>query len=152
MRIEGLDHAIELGGMRYLTSHRRVADVVESFGLPTHRFDRTDGASERSYLRGVVGAGADDPEAGRGYDLPAELRSRTAADLATSVFERLVPGFRSLEHEGYVERRATGRLLDRPVTDWTNGEAFTRFLGDEGRRFVTDVFGYDSGMRAFCAP
>jgi monoamine oxidase len=150
--IDGLDHPIELGGMRFLTSQRRIASLVKTFELPTHPFDPTGGAPERSYLRGIVGAGGDGDDAGRGYDLEPELRGRSALDLGTTVFRRIVPGFQGLDHEGYARWRATGRLLERPVTEWAIGEALEAILGVEGKRFVTDAFGYDSGMRAFCAP
>src|SRR6516165_7067027 len=140
MWVDGLDHPIELGGMRYLTSHPLVAGLVDSLGLPTHRFDATDGG-DRSYLRGNVGAGGEDPDAGRGYDLPPSLRRRTALELVGTIFEQVVPGFDGLDHEGYVRRRANGRLLGRAVTDWAIGDVQEALLGSEGRRFVTDVFG-----------
>ena len=152
VRIDGLDHPIELGGMRYLTSHRRVAAILDSLGIGVHPFDATGGAPERSYLRGVVGAGTDDPDAGRGYDLGPDQAGRSASELASVAFERIVPGFQSLDHEGHVRRRATGRLLDRPVTDWPIGEAFEAIVGREGYSYLKDAFGYDSGMRAFNAP
>ena len=152
VRFDGLDHPIELGGMRYLTSHGRVVSLVEAFGLPTHPFDATNGAPDRSYLRGVIGAGADDPDAGQGYDLDAGQRGRSAVELAMGAFERIVPGFAAFDHQGHARWRATGRFLDRRVTDWAIGEALETVLGAEGRRFVNDAFGYDSGMRAFCAP
>ena len=38
------------------------------------------------------------------------------------------------------------------MTDWSIGEALETILGGEARRFVNDAFGYDSGLRAFCAP
>jgi monoamine oxidase len=152
LQVAGVDHPIELGGMRFLTSHRRVADLVETLGIPTHAFDRTGSAHERSYLRGIVGRGADDHGAERAYALAPEQRGRSAAELAMLAFERIVPGFQQFDHDAYARWRATGELLDRPVTTWAIGEALERLLGDEGRRFVTDSFGYDSGMRAFCAP
>jgi len=151
VHIDGLDHPIELGGMRYITSHRRVASLVERFSLPTHAFDPT-GGPERSVLRGVVANGADDPDAGRAYDLNPDLVGRTAHQLMDEAFDRIVPGFAGLDHEGYVARRATARYLDRRLTDWPIGEALETVLGGEGRQFVTDIFGYDPGIRPFNAP
>lgn len=151
VRVDGLDYPIELGGMRYITSHRRFAHLIDQFVLPTHPFDPTD-AQERSFLRGVTAAGADDPMAGSGYDLAASHRGRSAVDLVRSAFERIVPGFAGLDHDGYAGRRATDRFLERRLTDWPIGDAIEAVLGDEGRMFVTDAFGYDSGIRAFNAP
>src|SRR4051794_37949128 len=79
--VPGLEHRIELGGMRFLTGHRRVAALVERFGLATHPFDQT-GGPERSVLRGQIGSGPTDPEAGGAYDLARGERGRSAADLA----------------------------------------------------------------------
>lgn len=151
LQVDGLDHPIELGGMRFLTSHRRVADLVEEFGLPTHPFDPTGGAPEHLVVRGVAATGPE-ADAGRGYDLRQDQQGRTFVELATYAFDQIVPGFQRLDHEGHVRWRKTGRLMDRPVTDWAIGDAFEALLGSEGRRFVTDAFGYDSGPRAFCAP
>ena len=151
VRVDGLDHPIELGGMRYITSHRRFAELIDQFALPTHPFDPT-GAQERSFLRGVTAAGADDPTAGSGYDLEALHRGRSAVDLVRTAFEGIVPGFAALDHDGYLGRRATNRFLGRRLTDWPIGDAIEAVLGREGRLFVTDAFGYDSGMRAFNAP
>jgi monoamine oxidase len=152
VRIDGLDHPIELGGMRFLTSQYRVTELVEMLGLPTHPFDPTGGAPERSFLRGVTGTGVDAADAGHAYDLKPTQHGHSAIELALEAFERIVPGFRELDHEGHARWRATGRFLGRPVTDWPMGQVLEAVLGDEARRFVTDAFGYDSGMRAFCAP
>jgi lysine 2-monooxygenase len=150
VRIAGLDHPIELGGMRYLTDQSRVRGLVEAFQLSTHPFDPTD-APERRLLRGVVSA-PDDQDAGSSYDLPASERGRSVLALALDAFERIMPGFRDLDHDGFAELRATGRYLDRRLTEWSIGDALATVLSPEGRRFVTDAFGYDSGMRAFTAP
>jgi lysine 2-monooxygenase len=150
VRIAGLEHPIELGGMRYLTDQPRVRALVEAFQLPTHPFDPT-AAPERRFLRGVAST-PDDADAGGGYDLPPSERGRSALALALDAFERIVPGFRDLDHDGFAERRATGRYLDRPLVDWSIGDALATLLSPEGQRFVTDAFGYDSGMRAFSAP
>ena len=147
MRIEGLDHPIELGGMRFLTSHPRVARIVGELGLDTRIFDPNAGAPERLHLRGNLVVGADDPSAGLGYDLRPDQRGNSAAALAGVAYERIVPGFEELAHDGYARRRATGRLFDRPVIDWTIGDALDAVLGREARRFVRDAFGYDSGPR-----
>ena len=100
MTVPGLEHPIELGGMRFLTSHPRVAAVVAGFALPTHPFDPTGGA-ERSFLRGRFGSGQDDAQAGGGYELPAAERRRSAQDLGVSHSNRSSPAPASF-------RRVTG--------------------------------------------
>ena len=150
VRIDGLDHPIELGGMRYITSQSRMTALIDEFELPTHPFDASGGPG-RSVLRGVVGGGFDDPNAGRGYDLAPAERGRSAADLARFAFKRIVPGFDKLDHAGYARRRATGHYLDRRITDWSIGDARATVLSPDAAQFVVDAFGFDSGGNAFNA-
>jgi monoamine oxidase len=148
MAVDGLAHKIELGGMRFLTSHRRVQDVVTRFDVPTHQFDPTDGA-ERSFLRGRFGSGAGDPILCEGYDLPPSQRGRSALDLGMAAFETIVPGARDLDPDGWRTVRAGHRYQGRPLTAWPMGDALTSVLGPEGYCYVADSFGYDSGLRPF---
>jgi len=150
VRIEGLDHPIELGGMRYITSQPRVSRLIDELHIQTHPFDPIQGA-ERSLLRGIVGLGAGDPDAGRGYQLAPEERGRSALDLARDAFERIVPGFERLDHQGFAERRATGRYLDRPLVDWSIGEARATVLSPEAAKFTVEMFGYETGGNHFNA-
>ena len=144
--IPGLDHPIELGGMRYLTSHRRVESVIADLEIPTRPFDIW-GRSERSFLRGEVGKGPDDPSAGAGYDLSVDERGRSALDLARDAFLHIVPEAESLDGDGWRQVRSTGRYLDRRLIDWSIGDAIATIRSPDGHRFVTDAFGYDSGLR-----
>ena len=147
MKVPGLDHPIELGGMRFLTSHPRVAAVVAGFDLPTHPFDPSGGA-ERSFLRGRFGGGLGDPQAGAGYDLPVAERGRSAQELGVAAFEQIVPGASELSADDWVRVRGSHEYLGRPVIDWSIAEAMTTVLSPEGYRFVMDAFGYDT-PRAF---
>ena len=146
--IPGVEHKIELGGMRFRTGHRHVAALVEALGLETYPFDRT-GGPERSLLRGQLADGPDDPAGGAPYDLNAEERGRSASDLAVSTFEQVLPGASTLDADGYREARRNHRFRDRRLVDWSMGEALTAILSPDAARYVTDAFGYDSGMRAF---
>jgi len=150
IQIDGLEHPLELGGMRFLTSHRLVQDVVTTFGIETHPFDTT-GGTERSFLRGRFGKGAADPNAGAGYELPKSELGRSALELGLAAFEQIAPGSASLDDADWSRLRATHAYLGRPLTDWSIGEALASVLSPEGHRFVTDAFGYDSGLRAFNA-
>jgi monoamine oxidase len=145
VRVEGLQHPIELGGMRYMSRQPLVQSVVDALGLETRPFNTGD-QSERSFLRGVVGNGPDDPDAGSGYDLGAAERGRSAADLMASAFLQIVPRARELDAVGWRATRATARFGGRPLTDWSIEEALRTILGSEAHRFATDAFGYDSGI------
>ena len=146
LQVDGLDHPIELGGMRFMSSHRRVSETIAMFGLATHAFNEGGGA-ERSFLRGTFGAGADDPTAGSGYNLPQGERGHSAVGLLVAVFERIVPGARSLTPEDWAGLRRSGLYRGRPLTDWSVAGALASVLSPEGHRFVSDAFGYDSGLR-----
>ena len=148
--VPGISHRIELGGMRFLTSHRRVASLVDEFRIPTHPFDAT-GGSERTFLRGRFGAGPGDPTSGTGYDLVDDERGRSAIELSRDAFQRVIPGAGELSPEQYARVRAIGNYLGRPVTDWSIGDAIGSVRSPGGARYVTEAFGYDSGSRAFNA-
>ena len=150
LAVPGVEHRIELGGMRFRTGHRHVAAVVEALGLETYPFDRTGGL-ERSRLRGHVAEGPDDPAGGAGYDLADGERGRSASHLAQGAFEEILPGAAGLDAEGYRRARREHRFRDRRLVDWAIGEALAAVLSPEAARYVTDAFGYDSGMRAFNA-
>ena len=145
VRVDGLPHPVELGGMRFMTRQRLVHTVVNELGIETRPFNTGDG-SERSFLRGQIGHGPDDPNAGSSYDLPPGERGRSAADLLRSAFLRIVPDARALDEDGWRRTRATTKFHGRPLTDWSIEEAVTAILSPEGHRFATDAFGYDSGI------
>jgi monoamine oxidase len=143
--VDGLAHPIELGGMRYLTSHPRVQAVVNELAIPTRPFDARR-KPERSYLRGRIGDGPSDPRAGAGYDLPPEESGRSAIDLTLEAFERIVPGARDIAPAAWPSTRATAGYLGRPITDWTLADALATIRSPEGHQFIRDAFGYDSGF------
>jgi monoamine oxidase len=146
VHVDGVAHPIELGGMRYRTGHRYVQAVVDEFEISTRPFDVRD-RPERSYLRGRIGRGPDDPDAGAGYHLEPEERGRSAADLTAEVFGRVVPGFQALDDATWQRLRATATYRGRPLSNWSMEDALSSVLSPEAHRFVTDAFGYDSGVR-----
>ena len=145
VHVDGLPHPIELGGMRYMSGHPLVQSVVDELGIETRAFDPAD-QPERTFLRGVIGRSPDDPEAGRGYDLPAGEQGRSASDLMRDAFLRIVPQARDLDEAGWRRHRATQTFGGRALTDWSIAEAVATILSPEGHRFATDAFGYDSGI------
>jgi monoamine oxidase len=146
--VPGVEHKIELGGMRFRTGHHLVAGLVKSLGLETYPFDRT-GGSERSLLRGQLADGPDDPAGGAAYDVLPGERGRSASDLAADAFEHIIPGASTLDADGYRRVRREHRYGDRRIVDWSMGDAIASVLSPEAARYVADAFGYDSGIRAF---
>jgi lysine 2-monooxygenase len=145
VKVDVLEKPIELGGMRYMTGHVLVHSIVEELGIETREFDPGEHA-ERMFLRGVVGRSADDPESGRGYDLPPGEHGRSASDLLRDAFLRIVPQARELDEAGWRRHRATATFGGRPLTDWSTEEAVATTLSPECHRYMTDAFGYDSGI------
>jgi monoamine oxidase len=146
VKVDGLEHPIELGGMRYMSGHPLVQSVVDELGIETRAFDPAE-QPERTFLRGVVGSSPDDPGGGRGYDLPAGEAERSASDLMRGAFLEIVPHAGELDEAGWRRHRATARFGGRPLTEWSIDEAVATILSPEGHRFATDAFGYDSGIR-----
>jgi monoamine oxidase len=146
VKVDSVEHPIELGGMRYMSGHRLVQSVVDQLGVETRAFDPAD-QPERTFLRGVIGRSTDDPEGGRGYDLPAGEAGRSAAELLRSAFLAIVPQAHELDEAGWRRLRASATLGGRALTDWSIAEAVATILSPEGHRFATDAFGYDSGIR-----
>jgi phytoene dehydrogenase-like protein len=146
VRVDGLPHPIELGGMRYMSGHRLVQSVVDELGIETRAFDPAD-QPERTFLRGIIGRSPDDPEGGRGYDLPAGEAGRSAADLMRGAFLKIVPQASELDEAGWRRHRATATFGGRALTDWSIAQAVATILSLDGHRFATDAFGYDSGIR-----
>jgi monoamine oxidase len=148
--VPGVDHRIELGGMRFMTIHRHVQAVVEELGIATHPFDRP-GGSDRSLLRGRFGGGLPDPEAGAGYDLAPGERGRSARDLMAWAFERILSSHDNLDQAGWNRARATCTHVGRPLTDWSIDDALRSVLSVDAAEFVIESLGFDSGPRAFNA-
>jgi monoamine oxidase len=145
VKVDGLANPIELGGMRYMTGHSLVQSVATELGIQTRPFDLAH-EPERLFLRDVFGASPDDPNAGRGYDLPPAERGRSANDLLGSAFLQIVPQAKELDEEGWRRLRQTHAFAQRPLTDWTISEALATILSPQGHLFATDAFGYDSGI------
>ena len=145
MHVPGLEHPIELGGMRYITSHELVQEVVEAEKIPVRPFD-THGGPERSFLRGRFGGGPADPAAAAGYDLDDRERGRSPVQLLVDALDAIVPGAAALSLDDWRERRATGRFRGRALTDWSLAEAGGAVRSAEGWAAATDAFGYDSGI------
>jgi len=146
VKVDGIPHPIELGGMRFMSGHRRVQSIVDELGIETRPFDTAE-QPERTFLRGVAGLSTDDPEGGRGYDLPAAEAGRSASDLMRGAFLEIVPDARELDEAGWRRLRAVALFHGRPLTEWSIEEAVATILSPEGHRFATDAFGYDSGIR-----
>jgi protoporphyrinogen oxidase len=51
LQLADAEHPIELGGMRFLTSHSRVKQVADEIGLETHPFEDTSAGEQPTHTR-----------------------------------------------------------------------------------------------------
>lgn len=136
---------VELGGMRFLSSHRRVSRLVEGFGLATRPLQvNDDKKTNLYYLRGQHFTAADwaQPSFSPPYRLERGERSRAPGELLIEValkYEKQAHlmrdiGFWNLLLDEYSEeglrmiREAGG--YDTIVSNWSTAEALPFLLAD----------------------
>jgi hypothetical protein len=136
--------------MRYQTDQPLVSRLIEALEIETRPFESVHG-DNRLVLRGRISKAADAGVAGDAYDLAPDEAGHSAGELIVSAFERLVPDARHLDAARWNEARRETWHGDRPLADWSIGEALASVLSPDAHRFVTDAFGYDSGLTGFNA-
>ncbi|MFF3402352.1 flavin monoamine oxidase family protein [Streptomyces sp. NPDC002659] len=139
----GMPHLhAELGGMRYLSNHPVVADLVGHLGLPSTPFP-VDEPKNLAYLRQHRFALPQfaDPEVVP-YDLPAAIRGKTPDEALLSVIERFIPNAASMDHQAWDKVKATATADGRQLYDVGFWNLLLDAVGQEGWKFLDDGFGY----------
>ncbi|MEU3920865.1 FAD-dependent oxidoreductase [Streptomyces sp. NPDC029004] len=139
----GMPHLhAELGGMRYLSNHPVVADLVSHLGLPSTPFP-VDEPKNLAYLRQHRFALPQfaDPEVVP-YDLPAAIRGKTPDEALLSVIERFIPNAASMDHQAWDKVKATATADGRQLYDVGFWNLLLDAVGQEGWKFLDDGFGY----------
>ncbi|WP_406307020.1 FAD-dependent oxidoreductase [Streptomyces sp. NBC_00885] len=139
----GMPHLhAELGGMRYLSNHPVVADLVGHLGLPSTPFP-VDEPKNLAYLRQRRFALPQfaDPEVVP-YDLPAAIRGKTPDEALLSVIERYIPNAASMDHQAWDKVKATVTADGRQLYDVGFWNLLLDAVGQEGWKFLDDGFGY----------
>ena len=139
----GMPHLhAELGGMRYLSNHPVVADLVAHLGLPSTPFP-VDEPKNLAYLRQrrFTLPQFADPEVVP-YDLPAAIRGKTPDEALLSVIERFIPGAASMDHQAWDKVKATATADGRQLYDVGFWNLLLDAVGQEGWKFLDDGFGY----------
>ncbi len=143
------DARVEIGGMRYTSTHYQVAGLVQMLNLPTENFvvgqDRN-----LAYLRGRRLRTSDlshadrvpyriDPDARRGLaiGMPALAAERF---LSTVLKQKKV----NLKTVDWARVAATGRYEGNRLQDVSLRYVFERAVGREAFQFAFDTSGYDS--------
>ncbi|MFE9635846.1 flavin monoamine oxidase family protein [Streptomyces sp. NPDC006463] len=139
----GMPHLhAELGGMRYLSSHPVVADLVDHLGLPSVPFP-VDEPKNLAYLRQrrFTLPQFADPKVVP-YELPTAIRGKTPDEALLSVIERFFPDAASMDHQAWDKVKATARADGRKLYDVGFWNLLLDAVGQEGWNFLDDGFGY----------
>jgi protoporphyrinogen oxidase len=146
LRLPGAPHLpIELGGMRFLNTHKRVMSLVGRFGLEARELLVEDKEGRNLYfLRGQHFAASDWKRASFSppFDLAPQERGRTPGELLAEValrYEKNADNFRDtgfwnlllreLSKEAYDLARQAGGY-DTLVNNWSAAEAIPFLLAD----------------------
>jgi monoamine oxidase len=141
----GMPHLhAELGGMRYLSNHPVVADLVEYLQLPSGPFP-VDEPQNLAYLRQhrFTLPQFADPKVVP-YDLPAAIRGMTPDNALLSVIERFVPNAANMDHQAWDKIKPTATAHGRHLYDIGFWNLLLDAVGQEGWTFLHDGFGYGS--------
>ena len=161
LEIPGVRSKAELGGMRFLSSHRRVGKLVERFGLPVEELAVSDpGGRNLYYLRGRHFCERDwrDPAFVPPYQLDRFEKARSPSNLLHSVALKYQDrsqelggiGFWNLLLDEYSDEAY--RLIqdaggyDTIVSNWSAAEAIPFLIADfaPGLRYMKLVDGFES--------
>jgi monoamine oxidase len=132
LRLPGVDIPVELGGMRFLSSHKRVVGLVDHFRLAKEELLVSDPAGKHLfYLRGQHSIGADWKRLGfePPYRLERGERARSPGDLLIEVALRHRRGVQQ-HPERYRNQGFWNLLLSE--------------LSDQAYRLIRDAGGYDT--------
>ncbi|GIH21611.1 flavin monoamine oxidase family protein [Rugosimonospora africana] len=141
----GMPHLhAELGGMRYLSNHPVVADLVEYLRLPTGPFP-VDEPQNIAYLRQhrFTLAQFADPQVVP-YQLPPAIQGMTPDDALLSVIERFFPNAASMDHQAWDKVKPTATADGRHLYNIGFWNLLLDAIGQEGYTFLHDGFGYGS--------
>lgn len=140
---------VELGGMRYTSTHLQVAGLVQYLGLETEPF--VVGQDENlAYVRGKRLRTKDLSDASK---IPYNLRPEDMDCLKTGVTAMAAENFLKivlnkkkvdLKTVDWLEVARTGRYEGHKLTDLSMRYLFTRSVGHEAFQFAYDTSGYDS--------
>lgn len=140
---------VEIGGMRYTSSHVQVAGVVKYLGLATENFV-VGQPNNIAYVRGKRLRTRDLTDAKKiPYDIAREDRKGLKTGFPALAAERFLQiVFKKkkvdLKTVNWLSVARTGRYEGHALTDLTMRYLFTRSVGHEAFQFAYDTSGYDS--------
>lgn len=140
------DTRCELGGMRYMTHHVLVANLVHQFGLHTEPM-AVDSPSNIAYVRGrrLRLAQLQSPDAlpYNFTDTERFVLSQPNGDLLSFALEQILPGCLTMPHDVLLQALPQACFDGRPLREQGFWNVLARILSPDGYAFVRNTGGYD---------
>ena len=136
----------ELGGMRFLSTHRIVAGLATLLKLDVEPFPVSE-ATNVAYLRGFHFQRQNlDQDLPLPYRLAANERNTSIGNLMGAALDAIVPGITTLAPEKRLAKTYASSFHGRPLNEWGFWNALYRVMSAEAYQFVVDASGYDTTM------
>lgn len=142
----------EMGAMRFPTTHKIVAGIVQHLGLETRPFP-VNGANNLFYLRGQrfrQKEWGDIHRASR-YGLESEDAAKSVDELLIQAIERYVPDAQRLDAQAWQNVKQQRRALGMPLHQVPFEQLLLTAKGGEVLRIIRDAGGYDSFYKGWNA-
>jgi monoamine oxidase len=134
----------ELGGMRFLSTHRIVAGLAKLLKLDVQPFP-VGVANNLAYLRGYHFQRQNlDQDIPLQYRLSATERQRTIGNLMGAALDAIVPGILQTPPEKRLAKTYASSFYGRKLNEWGFWNALYRVMSAEAYQFVVDASGYDT--------
>lgn len=133
----------ELGGMRYLSTHRLVHSLANHLRLDVLDFPVSE-PDNIAYLRGVKLLRRQLTDPALPYRLVGDERGKTIGALMSDAIERIVPGITRLTRAQQMQRVREVSYRERPLYQWGFWNALYRAMSPEAYQLVVDASGYDT--------
>ncbi|MEO7362863.1 MAG: FAD-dependent oxidoreductase [Gemmatimonadaceae bacterium] len=143
------DARVEIGGMRYTSSHLQVAGLVSYLGLATEPFT----VAQPENLAYVRGKRLRTKELGNARMIPYDISPKDLEGLQEGITALAAKNFLKivlnttkvdLKTVDWLAVAKTGRYEGRKLTDLSMRYLFTRSVGHEAFQYAYDTSGYDS--------
>jgi len=134
----------ELGGMRFLSTHRIVQGLAELLKLDVQPFPVSE-PNNVAYLRGWHFRRANlDQDLPLPYRLAATERGQSIGALMVAALDAIVPGITTTPADKRLAKTYASTFLGRPLNEWGFWNALYRVMSAEAYQFVIDASGYDT--------
>lgn len=140
MHLKEIPHIpVELGGMRYLSTHSRVIDLVDELKIPTELFSK-EGSDNIYHLRGKIFRESQIKEVGLlPYALTEKEKKFTPWQLLLHALRPLIPEIETLSLEKWTQERDSLTWKGQPLFQVSFQEYLAENLSEEGFQLLIDL-------------